>query len=159
MPILIGFLLAVVGSVIFAACLPLVMTLSGHGPILSGMLATSSSLIPATLFSGFVRALPVTVVLLPLAYYLSRRRMPVTPRFYAFLGLAFGLLMLLPSVLPLLWSAEDRATAGELDPPLRTAVIGLGIGSLIAALVSGALFGYLMQGHYARYRLRQEETR
>jgi hypothetical protein len=159
MPILIGIPLALVSSVIFAASVALAMTTSGQGPILSGMLTTSSSLIASVLFSGFVRALPVTIVLLPLAYYLSRRRMPVTPPFYAFLGLAFGLLMLLPSLLPLLWSAEDQATVAALNAPMRNAVITLGIGSLIAALVSGALFGYLMQGHYARYRLRQEEPR
>ena len=136
-----------------------VLLIAGQASALSGMVTVSGTVIPATLFSGVVRALPVTVVLFPLVYYLSRRRVPARPGLYALVGLFFGLAMLLPSLAPLIWSAQSRAAVSSLDTRVRSVMIGISLATLLSPLVAGALFGYLMRGHYRRYRLKQDEKR
>lgn len=158
MPLLLGLPLAVIGGAIGVFCTALIATLP-HGDIsFAVQLAAKAVVVPPILLAGVVQAVPGTVGLLPLSYYLLRSRIPVTPGAYTLVGAGLGLLVLLPMMQPALLLAGNLTDLRALESPMVYALIARAVATLTAASVCGALFGYLMRGHYARYRVSRNET-
>ncbi len=82
-------------------------------------------------------------ILLPVAYYLTRRFWPVTPMRYAAMGAGLALALAVCFYGPLLsyYQPSGWQVAMILTP-----------GAILAGVACGLLFGWSMQGHYQRYR-------
>jgi hypothetical protein len=159
MPFAVGAALALVGGLIGLFCTALGQALATNTLTASLVQALGVSLFPLALIVAIGVALPGTALLLPGAYYLTRRRYPVTPVNYALMGGILALLFLLPRPL------VSMFRSGPAGPPSMMAVqahytrTGMMVGTLLAGVVCGWLFGLLMRNHYERFRLMNSEVK
>ena len=150
-PFAAGAILAVAGGWIglFCSFLAAGLQTGRLGPALAAAITAGFNLV--FLLTATYLALYGTL-LLPFAYYATRRKVEVTPGRYAGIGggLAVGILLVY-----LIWTST--LARGPLSPALAEATrytsIGMAIGTLLAGAVCGALFGWMVRGHYERYRL------
>ena len=146
-PFGVGAILAVVGGWVglFSNLFLVTFHRAGIGPALG--YAFVVSFLPPALFVATYLALCGTL-LLPIAYYLSRGRWPVTPARYAVVGTVLAVAVL---VCFLLWQGRtlDFTLAGWAHP----GQMSIAFGTVLAGAICGSLFGWLMRSHYERYRL------
>ena len=115
--------------------------------------ASFMGLVPVVLIPATVFALSGTL-LLPVAYYLSRRRWPVTPLRYALLGFLLAVAVLGAIVA---WTSISEAISLQAAVS-RSVVKPVAIGTLLAGAVCGSLFARMMRSHYQRYRQVRNEA-
>jgi hypothetical protein len=146
-PFLAGALLAIVGGWIGLFCTSL-----ESGILKNGVVAGLADAIALSFFPWFlVFAVSVAkygTLLLPIAYFLSRRWWPVTPWRYAAIGCGMAAILMLGFVV---W------TGVSYNIPLRehfVRTLSIGMGAVLAGAVCGALFASIMRGSYQRYLAR-----
>ena len=153
-----GALLAVVGGWIGIFCTTLGQALATKGPAEALVQAISVSLLPLALGSAIIVALPATALLLPAAYYLTRRRIPVTPPNYALIGSILAQPFHLPRTLGIIFGWDLAGKPSIMAIETHHVQTGMAVGIILAGAVCGWLFGMLIRNHYERFRLEHSEV-
>jgi len=152
MPFAIGAALAIIGGPIGLFCTSFAHSLAQYEPRYALSLAIGMSLLPIALIPAIAVALPFTTLLLPAVYYLTRSRLDVTPLRYAIVGAGLAMGLVLPSLLVGAFGAPRVGLSPLMEQQTRFLSLGMNVGTVLAGLVCGLLFGVLVRGHYERYR-------
>src|ERR1044072_1993058 len=150
MPFAIGAALAIIGGPIGLFCTSLAHSLALYEPGHALVRAIGMSLHPIALIPAMAVALPFTTLLLPAVYYLTRSRLDVTPLRYAIVGAVLAIGLVLPS-LPGGAFGVPRVDPSLLIQQMRFLSHGMNVGTVLAGLICGSLFGVLVRRHYERY--------
>src|ERR1044072_1649495 len=150
MPFAIGAALAIIGGPIGLFCRSLAHSLAlyerGHALVR----AIGMTLHPIALIPAMAVALPFTTLLLPAVYYLTRSRLDVTPLRYAIVGAVLAIGLVLPS-LPGGAFGVPRVDPSLLIQQMRFLSHGMNVGTVLAGVVFGSLFGCLGLGGLQLY--------
>ena len=146
-PFAVGALLALLGGWIGLFC-TLVVDNVWRGVIGVELLtAIMISFVPVFILLAARFALYGTL-LLPIAYYLTRRIWPVTPVRYAILGTGLA-----AAVVVCFYVWQHLSTGLPTREVLHRMSAGGIFGTVLAGAICGSLFGRLVRGHYERYRV------
>ena len=77
----------------------------------------------------------------------------MTPLRYALIGTGLATILVLPGLTGKIFGAPRAGLSPLIEQQTRFMSMGTSVGTILAGLVCGLLFGALVRGHYQRYRI------